>query len=42
MVSDIDIYRAANMLIERHGTEALTEAAKMIDTMLMEWLGRGV
>ena len=34
MISNADIYRAANMLIERHGAEALTEAAKMIDKML--------
>ena len=31
MISDLDIYRAANMLIERHADEALIEAAKMID-----------
>jgi hypothetical protein len=34
MVSDLDIYRAATMLIMRHGGEAVIEAAKMIDTML--------
>jgi len=34
MISNLDIYRAANMLIERHGAEALTEAAKMIGEML--------
>lgn len=34
MISDLDIYRAANMAIERHGAEAMTEAAKMIDAML--------
>ena len=34
MVTDLDIYRAANMLIERHGADALVEAARMIDTML--------
>ena len=34
MVSNLDIYRAANMLIERHGSEAMVEAAKMLDRML--------
>jgi hypothetical protein len=33
-VSNVDIYRAATMLIEQHGAEALGEAAKMIDAML--------
>ena len=36
MVSDLDIYRAANMLIERHGADALIEAARMIDRMLTD------
>lgn len=34
MISDLGIYRAANMLIERHGADALIEAARMIDRML--------
>ena len=34
MVSELDIYRAANLLIERHGPDAPTEAARMIDRML--------
>jgi hypothetical protein len=34
MVPDIDIYRAANLLIERYGDKAVIEAAKRIDTML--------
>ena len=34
MISDLDIYRAAHMLLERHGAEATLEAAKMIDAML--------
>jgi hypothetical protein len=34
MISHLDIYRAANLLIERHGEGALTEAAQMIDRML--------
>ncbi len=34
MISDLDIYRAANLLIDRHGADALIEAARMIDGML--------
>ncbi len=34
MISDLDIYRAANLLLERHGANAMVEAAKRIDTML--------
>jgi hypothetical protein len=34
MISDLDIYRAANLLIDRHGASALIEAAQMIDRML--------
>jgi hypothetical protein len=34
LISELDIYRAANMLIERHGAEAVIEAAKTIDKML--------
>ncbi len=34
MISEIDIYRAANLVIERHGADALIEAARMIDRML--------
>jgi hypothetical protein len=34
LVTDLDIYRAANMLIQRHGADALIEAARMIDRML--------
>lgn len=34
MISDLDIYRAANLLLERHGADALMEAARRIDTML--------
>ena len=34
MISEPDIYRAAAMLIERHGANAVLEAAKMIDRML--------
>jgi hypothetical protein len=41
MISDPDIYRAANLLIERHGADAIIEAARMIDRMLdlndLEW-----
>ena len=35
MISEVDIYRAANLLIDRHGGGgALIEAAQMIDRML--------
>jgi hypothetical protein len=34
MISNLDIYRAANLLIERHGADAVIEAARMIDRML--------
>ena len=34
MISDLDIYRAANLVIKRHGTEAVIEAARMVDRML--------
>jgi len=36
MISDLDIYRAANLLIDRYGEGALPEAAQMIDRMLAE------
>jgi hypothetical protein len=36
MISDLDIYRAANLLIDRYGDNALTEASQMIDRMLAE------
>ena len=34
MISDLDIYRAANLLIEQYGADAGIEAARRIDTML--------
>jgi hypothetical protein len=34
MISDLDIWRAANVLIERHGADAVIEAARRADTML--------
>jgi hypothetical protein len=34
VISEIDIYRAANLLIERRGADAVIEAARMIDRML--------
>ncbi len=33
-VSDLDIYRAANVLIEQHGADAPVEAAMRVDAML--------
>jgi len=34
MISDLDIHRAAHLLLERHGANALITAAQMIDRML--------
>ena len=34
MTSDLDIYRAANLVIKRHGSDAVIEAARMVDRML--------
>jgi hypothetical protein len=42
MVSNLDIYRAANILIERHGAKALIEAATMLDKMVDDAEGRAV
>ena len=34
MISDLDIYRAANLVIKRHGGDSVIEAARMVDRML--------
>ena len=34
MISDLDIWRAANLLIRRHGPDAELEAARYADLML--------
>ena len=34
MVSDLDIFRAANLLIQQHGGDAEIEAARKADLML--------
>jgi len=34
MISDLDIWRAANLLIRQHGADAELEAAKRADLML--------
>ena len=34
MISERDIYRAANLVIKRHGGDAVIEAARMVDRML--------
>jgi triphosphoribosyl-dephospho-CoA synthetase len=34
MTSDLDIYRAANLLIERHGGDAAFKAAQRADELL--------
>jgi hypothetical protein len=41
MISDLDIYRAANLLIDRHGSDAVVEAARLIDLMLNRGNGQG-
>ena len=34
MISDLDIYRTANLLVNRHGEDAPIEAAMRADAML--------
>ncbi len=34
MISDLDIYRSANVLIREHGEDAALEAAQRADAML--------
>ena len=34
MTSDLDIYRAANILVKRYGEDAVLEAAQRADVML--------
>jgi hypothetical protein len=34
MVSDLDTYRAATLVIQRHGADALIEGAQTIDRVL--------
>jgi hypothetical protein len=34
MTSDLDIYRAANLVIKRHGADAVIEAPRMVNRML--------
>ncbi len=34
MISDLDIYRSANVLMKRHGQDASIEAAMRADAML--------
>ncbi len=34
MIPDLDIYRAANLLVKRHGPDAPIEAAMRADAML--------
>jgi hypothetical protein len=33
-ISDLDIYRAADLVIKSHGADAAMEAARMVDRML--------
>jgi hypothetical protein len=41
LVTDLDVWRAANMLIKRHGAEAEIEAARLADAMLNRGDGQG-
>ena len=34
MISDLDSYRAANLVIKRHGADAVIEATRMVGRML--------
>ena len=34
VLTDLDIYRAANLLIQRHGRDAAVEAGRLLDLML--------
>jgi hypothetical protein len=34
MISELDIYRAANLLLNRHGFDAMIEAARLLDITL--------
>jgi hypothetical protein len=34
LISDLDIYRAANLLIDRYGPDAMIEAARLMDFVL--------
>lgn len=34
MISEQDIYRAANLLLNRHGFDAMVEAARLLDVSL--------
>ena len=41
VMREIDIWRAANLLIKQHGTDAEIEAAKLADLMLGRGDGQG-
>jgi hypothetical protein len=34
VLTDLDIYRAANLLIQQHGGDAVIEAGRLLDLML--------
>ena len=36
MVTDLDIYRAVNLIVDRYGGDALTEAARRVEQMLAD------
>ena len=41
MISDLDIWRGANLLIRQHGADAELEAARLEDLMLDRAMTRG-
>jgi hypothetical protein len=41
LVSDLDVWRAANLLIRQHGADALLEAARLGDLMRERGDGEG-
>jgi hypothetical protein len=41
MTSDLDIYRAANLVIKRHGADAVIEAVRMVDRCVNWAISKG-
>lgn len=42
MIPDLDVYRAAKLLVDQHGAEAVTNATGRTDLMLEEGNAKGV
>jgi hypothetical protein len=40
MIADVDIWRAANLLVKRHGRDAAIVAAPRADECLAAWKGK--